>query len=776
MRPARRAAACSLSARKPARKQDLIAATIALAFAAPASQAYAQEAEPEEQSGETQGDETKRPTSKASSEKVVEFDTLHVDAQSIGRQALGSSVITSDDLERRPPANDLSEILRTMPGVNLTGNSSSGQYGNNRQIDLRGMGPENTLVLIDGKQVGSRDSVRMGRSGERNTRGDTNWVPAEAIERIEVLRGPAAARYGSGASGGVINIITKKPGGKFSGSVTGYAMQPEHSAEAGSRRIGFQVSGPLAKDLAYRVFGNYNKTDADSLELNADYAASEGATPPAGREGVENKDINGLLRWDPVKGQVFEVEGGFSRQGNIYAGDRAVSGTGSDILTELANAGAETNRMYRRFGSVTHRGEFDFGSSRLTLTYENTDNTRLREGLAGGGEGSINTEAEFVTSELENLDLDGSLNLPFNVGGNAQITTLGIEARDSKLNDPFSMSQGNTGGGGVPGLGTEPRSGKADMQTTAAFVEHNAYFGALIITPGLRFDHNSQFGGNLSPSLNAQYAITPTVTVKGGVARAFKAPNLYQSNPNYLYYTMGNGCPPAYSGGGNTGGCYVQGNDDLNAEKSLNKEIGLEYAPGNGFHTSGTYFHNDYKDKIVAGLEPVGYTSGTGWILQWTNAPKAVVQGFEGNINIPLLGQQGDKLKWLNNVTYMIENKNKSTNQPLSVIPEYTVNTTFDLKLSARWSALVYGQFYGKQESATMGTSGGAQELDVLDPYNIWGFSGRFSLTPKIHYGIGVNNIFDERLFREGTNAGSGGAATYNEPGRSYFITTTIGF
>ncbi|MFY1079601.1 TonB-dependent receptor plug domain-containing protein, partial [Escherichia coli] len=93
------------------------------------------------------------------------------------------------------PANDIAELLRTMPGVNLTGNSASGQYGNNRQIDLRGMGPENTLILVDGKRIGARDAVRMGRSGERNTRGDTNWVPAEMIERIEVLRGPAAARY-----------------------------------------------------------------------------------------------------------------------------------------------------------------------------------------------------------------------------------------------------------------------------------------------------------------------------------------------------------------------------------------------------------------------------------------------------------------------------------------------------------------------------------------------------------------------------------------------------
>lgn len=88
----------------------------------------------------------------------------------------------------------------------MTGNSTSGQRGNNRQIDIRGMGPENTLILIDGKPVTSRNSIRLGWRGERDTRGDTNWVPADQVERIEVIRGPAAARYGSGAMGGVVNI------------------------------------------------------------------------------------------------------------------------------------------------------------------------------------------------------------------------------------------------------------------------------------------------------------------------------------------------------------------------------------------------------------------------------------------------------------------------------------------------------------------------------------------------------------------------------------------
>ncbi|MBF2965955.1 TonB-dependent receptor plug domain-containing protein, partial [Pseudomonas aeruginosa] len=98
---------------------------------------------------------------------VIELgeQTVVATAQEETKQAPGVSIITAEDIAKRPPSNDLSQIIRTMPGVNLTGNSSSGQRGNNRQIDIRGMGPENTLILVDGKPVSSRNSVRYGWRG-----------------------------------------------------------------------------------------------------------------------------------------------------------------------------------------------------------------------------------------------------------------------------------------------------------------------------------------------------------------------------------------------------------------------------------------------------------------------------------------------------------------------------------------------------------------------------------------------------------------------------------
>ncbi len=303
------------------------------------------------------------------------------------KQAPGVSIITAEDIRKLPPTNDLAEIIRREPGVNLTGNSTSGNRGNNRQIDLRGMGPENTLILIDGQPSTSRNAVRYGWNGDRDSRGETNWVPAEQVERIEILRGPAAARYGSGAMGGVVNIITKRPSDKLSGSITAYTSLPEDDAEGMSKRTNFSLSGPLGEAFSFRLYGGASTTDADDADINAAHQASEDALV-SGREGVRNKDINALLSWQLSPEQSLDLEAGYSRQGNIYAGDTMNNNGGGN--PEFINSlyGHETNVMQRSNYALTHKGDFDWGSSKASLSYDYTRNWRLNEGLAGGPEGA----------------------------------------------------------------------------------------------------------------------------------------------------------------------------------------------------------------------------------------------------------------------------------------------------------------------------------------------------------------------------------------------------
>ncbi|MFT3721847.1 FepA family TonB-dependent siderophore receptor [Pseudorhodoferax sp.] len=674
------------------------------------------------------------------------------------RQSLGVSVITEEDLERRPPANDLAEILRTQPGVNLTGNSASGSYGNQRQIDLRGMGPENTMILIDGKPVLSRSGAMMRRSGERDTHGDTNWVPPDQIERIEIIRGPAAARYGSGAAGGVINIITKKPGDKLAGGITLYNSAVDGGGD--TRRLGFHASGPLGGNLAFRIYGNVAKTDGDPVTANVD---EEGDFLAAGREGTRNRDLNGLLRWQLTPDHVVEFEAGFSRQGNIYTGESVtgVTDPGSDSVSAQL-IGSEVRRVYRQTGAVTHRGKWgELGDSRTTLQYESTRTANCQKGTAGGGDGNCNSLTVFPVSELNNTFLNSELHTPVQLFGLGQVLTSGFEFRQEKLKDPNVAAWDQSAG---------------EAKTFALYLEDNIGVGDdLIVTPGVRVDHHDQFGSNWSPSLNATYHLSPEWSIKGGIARVFKAPNLYQLNPGYRWSSMGNGC-------GGLGQCEIVGNPNLDPEISVNHELGAAWSPQNGWAASVAYFRNDYKNKIATDLVNLERNPVNGLMTtRWLNGGAALIHGLEGSLTVPLLGESGRHLKLINNFTWMFSNNGKQSGQPVSIIPKYTVNSTLDWTVNDKLSAQLTATFYGRQKPRTNNTSFSNQPatqagLTEVASYTMAGLSGSYRFDKNNRLSFGVTNLFDKIITRKSNSTGNAGAATYNEPGRGYYVSFTSDF
>ncbi|MCR2460715.1 TonB-dependent siderophore receptor, partial [Salmonella enterica] len=84
---------------------------------------------------------------------------------------------------------------------------------------------------------------------------------------------------------------------------------------------------------------------------------------------------------------------------------------------------------------------------------------------------------DWSTSRLRNYQLDGEVSFPSTLGGAENIWTLGFEYLDSRLTDPYSMSQSSSSGGGIPGLSADRARGKSDAQTAAVFVEDNIYLG-----------------------------------------------------------------------------------------------------------------------------------------------------------------------------------------------------------------------------------------------------------------------------------------------------------
>lgn len=724
--------------------------------------------------------------------RQLEAVTVLGTAEQEQKEALGVSVITAADLEKRPPASDLAEILRREPGVNLTGSASSGMRGNRRQIDIRGMGPDNTLVLIDGRPATSRNASRQGWTGERDSDGDTGWVPPEAVERIEVLRGPAAARYGSGAMGGVVNIITKSPTEEFHGSITTYNDWHQESKEGNSRRVNFLLSGPAAEKLGFRLYGGYAKTQPDDLNINEGHGAysKNGVTAAAGKTGNRDKYINGELTLDIDSAQSLDLDFGFSRKSDLYSGDtqnlNGNSTVGNPVFIPVTDLyGSETTIVYRTDLGLTHKGVWDWGVSRLGVSYGYTRNNRGAEGLFGGPEGAFLGEGQASSSRYESQfkewRIDGDISLPLQWGGLEQMLTVGGEFKRESLQDPGSFRRLQLGAQNLEPSGLEGRNGdsKVSYNSFALFVEDNIRLtDALTVTPTVRFNHHEQFGNNVSPGLTAAYAINDVWSIHGGIARAYKTPSMYQANSNYLLYSRGIGCR------GVNQSCYLQGNSNLKSETSVNKEIGFAYDDGD-LGASLAYFRNDYKNKIVAGVDPLGTVIGesgaTGNLLQWVNTPKAEVSGLEGNLFIPF----SDSLSWNTNMTYMISSKDKTYNQPLSVIPKYTVNSWLDWQFNERLSLQATMTWYGKQEPATFDVRRG-QEVSVapgLNPYALFGVNGGYEVSKNFSLRAGIDNLFNKRLYRTGLSTGTnsvsaigGGAHTYNEHGRSYFLNLTARF
>ena len=716
--------------------------------------------------------------SHAAEEKAVEqaeVDTVYVTAEKQLQQSLGVSRISKDDIDKRPAANDISEFVRTMPGVNLTGNTATGQRGNKRQIDLRGMGPENTLILIDGKPVNSRQSERISMRGERNTRGDSNWVPVEEIESITVLRGPAATRYGSGAMGGVVNIVTKKVSKEFKGQVNLYANQPQDSKEGATRRIGFNLSGPIIQDtLGFRIYGNLNKTDADAADINAGH----GNDSAAGVEGVRNKDIAGRLQWKISPAQTLILDSSYSRQGNIYNGDTQNSNPRSALVNSLADSKAETARLYRSAYSLTHDGAWEWGDTKNVISYERTINSHLPEGLAGGPEGSY-TGLDFVQSRLKNLRFSSEANIPFKLGVD-NVLTVGAEFTDSKLDDPASNTQGFKDQGKTDAFNgiSATRGGKASQRNWAAYVEDNiSLTDKTHLIPAIRFDHNSDSGSNWSPALNFSHQIGENWLVKGGIARAYKAPNLYQTNPDFILYTRGQGCPLNAPG---SVSCFYMGNSNLKPETSINKEIGLEFNK-NGWQTSATYFHNAYRNKIVIGDQLIATSNIGNWLLQWENTPKATISGIEGNLVVPL----HDTLKWSNNFTYMHKSEDYQGN-PLSLVPKHTINSTLSWTPNERFDANLTFTHYGRTKPrgvainrlerdgnprAGVAALSSEHSQTQVGSYGIWGINAGYNWNKRVAVRGGISNLFDKKLYRT-----TAGAQTYNEHGRAFYGSLKVSF
>ena len=222
------------------------------------------------------------------------------------------TVIESKEI-KSSGARNISAVLGQKTGINVYNNSSD----KTNKVDIRGFADasiSNMLVLIDGRKVNSIDL-----SG-------TDWleVPVEAIEKIEVLRGAGSVLYGDNAVGGVINIITKKGAGKFSGKIG--AMIGSYK----TRQDDIEIQG-RQKKVSYYFYSKYY--DTKGYRVNS---------------SLLTKDVNARVDLNATERLSFGLSAGWHKD------DYGMPG-GLDDQTELNKYGRRGSAIASDFASTKDR-------------------------------------------------------------------------------------------------------------------------------------------------------------------------------------------------------------------------------------------------------------------------------------------------------------------------------------------------------------------------------------------------------------------------------------
>ena len=633
-------------------------------------------------------------------------------SQQIKEAPASISVISGDELTK-DSFTSLHSIAQKVPGVNVVGGEDGAASG----ISIRGMEKSQTLVLIDGKRVNSSSANPKGGAGDMNS----NFIPpAEAIERIEVIRGPMSSLYGSDAVGGVINIITKKDFSKFSGNVGISTTINAHKGIGDGRQGDFYLNLPLYKDLfALQLWGYKKLRDEDNYK--------------GGYQKSDKRNLSAKLWITPDEHNKFFILG--SNERHDYS--RTVGKTADpNPRRNFLNAYDYEKKSY----GVGYLGEFDSINADLSYIYDETQRTSLFDSLIPAKAKNHNFNSKFTTFF------------------GAHTLTFGYDFSKQNVGTTFIVSNASRNGL------KDPKT--YSMSEHAGFIEDEWQIldEKLFLTLGSRLTHNEFFGNHLSPRAYLVYNATDTLSLKGGVATGYKTPNINQISPEVG--TIQNGWK-----------IVDFGNKDLKPEKSTTYEVGAYYDNQADFRGSVTLFRNEFKDKILD-TDGSKRVNGIPAFGTCTNAPDVTCPGWGTYFNIEgatvwgvELSGDYDILSNLNlssNYTYnksKIKTGNPTINTPngpmkfsqtglnrldgksLTATPEHTLHVTLTYKPIKSVKTFFGANYESKLTSVNFGAGNSVREntKDLLT------FDTGVSWDANKHLTLSLNayNIFDKVRYDE---------------------------
>ena len=595
-------------------------------------------------------------TSEAQELKEVQIVGSRNTKRTVVNSTVPIDVINVKDVTTQSGKLEINELLQYVaPSFNANKQSGSDGADHVDPASLRGMGPDQTLVLINGKRRHQSSLINLfGTKGRGNTGTDLNAIPASAIKRIEILRDGAAAQYGSDAIAGVINIVLNDNIDQVTGAVTygAYNTNAQGEFDPGTANI---KNNFLDENSFGNTLGQKRNFDGQSLKVAANYGVAVGKkggianftaeyinkekTLRPGfdfRKGFGEAAIQGLNLFGnlvvPIsdKSEFYAFGGRNFRDTDAYAftrngGERVVESIypggytpriTSEIVDNSIAAGIRTKYasgwkmdLSNTFGkNLFHyyiKGtlnaslvgnsptEFNAGGHSLSQNTTNLDFTKNYDSVLNGM--NLAFGAEFRTEQFSIFAGEEGSYATYDTAGRP-ITN---PATQTAPTDPISGELRPGGSQGFPGYSpaneVKKNRNNVSLYTDAEFDVTDK----LLVSTAVRFENYSDFGSTLNGKLAARLKATDNINFRGSLSTGFRAPSLAQVYYNLRFTNFSSGgATEVILSSNDSPVTQAFGINKLNEEKAVNGSLGVTASFGAFTATVDGYFIN-VKDRIV---------------------------------------------------------------------------------------------------------------------------------------------------------------------------------
>jgi iron complex outermembrane receptor protein len=570
--------------------------------------------------------------------------------------AVPVDVIDVADIAATTGKVEVNEILQyAAPSFNASKQSGSDGADHIVPASLRGLGPDQTLVLINGKRRHQSSLVNVfGTRGRGNSGTDLNAIPANAIKRIEVLRDGASAQYGSDAIAGVINIVLKDNTDGFTGGIT-YGAFITAIGDGWEEETGETLNNVEGKN---RLDGEDKSWDGVTVKIDANYGvplndkggymnftteflSRQNTLRPGfawrkgyGSAGVDgfNFMVNSSL---PVNDntEVYAFGGrnyrdtnayAFSRDGFADGDNRAVpslypNGFTPRITSNITDVSVSVGIRHEMANGWNVDFNNTYGKNNFHYFIKDSNNASMQNASptdfdAGGHYLSQNTTGLDFNKYLE--DVASGLSLAF--GFEYRTENFGIfsgEAPSYGLYDTNGVlitnpaqqtvafdSNGDDLPGGSQGFPGYSPINEVDRSRT----NYGIYFDAelnlseeFMLAGAVRFENYSDFGNTFNGKLASRLKLSDDLSLRGSISTGFRAPSLAQLYYNLIFNNIVAGTSvPSLLSANNSTVTKAFGIGQLNEEKATNASIGFTYKKG-GFSATVDAYSITVNDRII---------------------------------------------------------------------------------------------------------------------------------------------------------------------------------